>query len=82
MNRELTEFHCTTPEAFQYLVGRIKNSDELLHSLDKEGRSAADIAVKNTELYKYLINKMKVYPEKNETLNYRRLGTMILGCVT
>ena len=64
-------FYYTTPDAFQYLVDKIENSHELLHKLDEEGRNAADIASKNTELYKFLTTKLKVYPEKNETVNYR-----------
>ena len=51
-------FYYTTPEAFQYLVDKVKNSDHLLHKLDEEGRSAADIALKNTNLYEYLVNRL------------------------
>ena len=48
-------FYYTTPDSFQYLIDTIGNSDELLHKLDKEGRSATDLALKNTELYKFLV---------------------------
>jgi len=59
-------FYYTTPEAFQYLVDRIEKSDELLHMLDEEGRSATDLALNNTKLYKYLINKLKVIQKKQK----------------
>ena len=49
----------TTPEAFQYLVDMTENSDELLHKLDEEGQSAADLAINNTGQLAFICGKLQ-----------------------